>query len=78
MGREVKNQKGEYFTLTEDEEKYVRALERLSKMNPGRIQLMANGTISIRINGIWHNDSIDGHHKAFSIQCEGGDGGDNY
>lgn len=73
--REVKTHRGEWFTLTEEEEKYVRALERLSKMNPGRIELMGNGTLSVRINGCWHNDNIDGSVDTF-IKCEGGDGGD--
>lgn len=41
--REVWNRKGEDFILTEVEERFVRALERLSKMNSGRIRLMANG-----------------------------------
>lgn len=57
--REVRNYRGEQFTLTEDEEKYVRTLERLSKMNTGRIRLMADGTISVRINDQWHDDNID-------------------
>lgn len=48
--REVWNRRDEHFTLTEDEERYLRALERLSKMNPGRICLMANGRVSVRIN----------------------------
>ena len=43
--REVWNRRDEHFTLTEDEERYLRALERLSKMNPGRICLMANGRV---------------------------------
>lgn len=73
--REVKTFRGEWFTLTEDEEKYVRALERLSKMNPGRIELMANGLLSVRINGGWHDDNIDGSVNTY-IRCEGGDGGD--
>ena len=33
--REVWNRRDEHFTLTEDEERYLRALERLSKMNNG-------------------------------------------
>lgn len=35
--REVKAHRGEWFTFTEEEEKYVRVLEKLSKMNSGRI-----------------------------------------
>ena len=57
--REVWNRRDEHFTLTEDEERYLRALERLSKMNPGRICLMANGRVSVRINEQWHDDNID-------------------
>ncbi|RHS00060.1 hypothetical protein DWW23_05305 [Parabacteroides sp. AF14-59] len=75
--REVWNHRDEFFTLTEDEERYIRALERLSKMNPGRICLMANGTISVRINDQWHDDNIDACCNVF-INCEGGDGGDNH
>lgn len=75
--REVWNRKGEDFILTEVEERFVRALERLSKMNPGRIRLMANGTLSVRINDQWQDDNIDACCNA-SISCEGGDGGDNY
>lgn len=74
--REVTTTRGEEYTLTEVEEKYVRALERLSKMNTGRIRLMANGTISVRINDIWYDDSIDGSVSVY-VPCEGGDGGDN-
>lgn len=57
--REVSNRKGEDFVLTEDEERYLRALERLSKMNPGRICLMDTGRVSVRINEQWHDDNID-------------------
>ncbi|MBC8618937.1 hypothetical protein H8788_14420 [Parabacteroides faecis] len=46
-------------------------------MNPGRICLMANGTISVRINDQWHDDNIDACCNVF-INCEGGDGGDNH
>lgn len=75
--REVWNRKGEDFILTEDEERFVRALERLSKMNPGRICLMANGTLSVRINDQWQDDNIDACCNVH-ISCEGGDGGDNF
>lgn len=74
--REVTTYRGEDFTLTEDEEKYIRALERLSKMPAGRIELFAYGSISVRLGGIWHNDNIDNYVKV-DITCEGGDGGDN-
>ena len=73
--RTVYTHRGEEFELTEDEEKYLRALERISKMDSGRLKLMANGSISVRINDYWHDDNIDGSHKAL-ITCEGGDGGD--
>lgn len=75
--REVSNRRGEDFILTENEERYVRALERLNKMDPGRIYLMANGRISVRINGCWHDDNIDAYCDV-NIPCEGGDGGDNF
>lgn len=73
--RTVINHKGEEFQLTESEEKFLRALERLSKINPGRLKLMASGTLSVRINDYWHDDNIDGSHNVELI-CEGGDGGD--
>lgn len=73
--REVTTYRGDDFTLTEDEEKFVRALERLSKMPMGRIELMASGTVSVRIGGQWHDDNIDGYVKC-RLSCEGGDGGD--
>lgn len=74
--REVTNGKGEDFLLTPDEEKYIRALERLSKMKRGRIRLFANGVLSVRINDSWSEDEIDGYVNQ-SILCEGGDGGDS-
>lgn len=73
--REVKTDEGVWYTLTEDEERYIRALERLSKLPSGRIELMANGRISVRLGGPWNKDNIDGHCNV-SICCEGGDGGD--
>jgi hypothetical protein len=73
--RTVINQRGEQYNLSETEERYLRALERLGKMDSGRLRLMANGTISIRINGNWHDNNIDGSHTA-TIYCDGGDGGD--
>jgi len=71
--REVKDNDGNWFQLTEEEEKYVRAIERLEKMNAGRICLFANGRLSVRINGNYNRNDILGTF----IQCEGGDGGDN-
>jgi len=73
--RIVRNSRGEEFTLTEDEEKYIRALERISKLSAGRIRLMANGDISVRINDSWYGDNIDCSVNV-NISCEGGDGGD--
>ena len=73
--REVTTHQGKDFKLTEDEEKFVRALERLSKMPMGRLELMASGTLSVRIDGLWHANNIDGYIKGM-IFCEGGDGGD--
>ncbi len=73
--RTVLTHDGEEFVLTENEEKFIRALERLSKQNAGRLNLIANGTISIRINGYWHKHNIDAFHQV-NILCEGGDGGD--
>lgn len=73
--RTVYTHRGEEFELTDIEEKYLRALEKISKMDSGRLNLMANGTISVRINDYWYDDNIDGSHKVL-IYCEGGDGGD--
>lgn len=73
--RTVTNHSGEEYKLSEREEKYLRALERLSNMECGRLRLFANGTISVRINNNWHEDNIDGSHTAI-INCDGGDGGD--
>lgn len=73
--REVRNHLGDYFELTEEEDKFIKALERISKMEMGRLNLMANGSISVRINDVNHDDNIDGSVK-INISCEGGDGGD--
>lgn len=72
--REVTDADGRDFVLTEVEEKYVRALERLEKMDSGRICMMANGKISLRINGCWYGNCF----TTTSIDCEGGDGGDRW
>jgi hypothetical protein len=70
--RTVIDTQGREFELTEQEEKYVRAIERLEKMDSGRIELFGNGKLDLRINGSWHEHSFQGT----SISCEGGDGGD--
>ena len=70
----VKNIRGEEFVLTPDEIKFYRAIKRLEKLNPGRLNLFANGRLSLRINDTWHDDTID----SFWIFCDGGDGGDNF
>ncbi|CAK7042360.1 MAG: hypothetical protein PEPC_01805 [Peptostreptococcus russellii] len=72
--RIVTNNNGENFELTEMEEKYMRAIERLEKMPSGRLYLFGNGKLSIRINEQWYKDEI----YLTSIFCEGGDGGDDY
>jgi len=70
----VTNIRGEEFELTKDEEKFIRALKRLDKLNQGRIRLFANGSISIRMGENWHDDEID---YLINVFCDGGDGGDN-
>lgn len=70
--REVTDTAGREFELTESEEKFVRALERLEKMDQGRIHLFANGRINLRING-WEYENDFG---VVSVSCDGGDGGD--
>lgn len=70
--RTVTDNDGNEFELTIEEEKFVRALERLERMDAGRLDLFANGRLSIRINGNWANNEIIGT----SISCDGGDGGD--
>lgn len=62
------------FNLTIEEEKFMRAIERLEKLDPGRLRLFGNGQLSIRINDYWERNEVLGT----SILCEGGDGGDNY
>jgi hypothetical protein len=71
--REVTNNRGETFVLTEAEERYYRALKRLEKMSPGRLRLFGNGNLSIRINDCWYGDEVE----ILNIFCEGGDGGDD-
>lgn len=71
-GRTAIDTKGREFELTEAEEKVVRAIERLEKMDFGRLKLFGSGKLDIRINGSWYENSFQGT----SISCEGGDGGD--
>jgi len=70
----VYNNNLEEFELTKDEIKYFRAIKRLEKMNPGRLCLFAHGSLSVRIGGLSHYREI----YISSIQCEGGDGGDDF
>ena len=71
--RKVQDYDGNIFTLTIEEEKYVKAIERLERMDVGRIRLFGNGQLLIRINGDLYKNQIIGTQ----VQCEGGDGGDN-
>lgn len=70
--RTVTDNDGNEFELTIEEEKFVRAIEKLEKMRSGRLSLFASGSIDIRINGTWYQNQI----ITTSIFCEGGDGGD--
>lgn len=69
----IKTNDGEEVTLTEQEQKFFNAIKRLEKMNPGRICLFGNGRLSVRMNDGLYADTF----YNTSIQCEGGDGGDN-
>ena len=70
--RTVTDNRGREFELTIAEEKVIRAIERLDKMDFGRIELFGSGQMSIRINGGWNENEIAGTN----IKCDGGDGGD--
>ena len=70
--RIVTDAQGREFELTEAEERFVRAVENLEKLNSGRIEMFASGRVNLRINGGWHENSF----LNTSIRCEGGDGGD--
>ncbi len=70
--RTVEDNDGREFQLTIEEEKIVRAIKRLEKMDFGRLQLFGNGQLDIRINGGWYENSI----ISTMIHCDGGDGGD--
>jgi len=71
---EVTNNKGESFELTKDEEKFLRAIKRLEKLDPGRFFLFGSGQLTLRFEG------ISQYRVVYSprISCEGGDGGDNF
>jgi len=70
--RTVEDNEGKEFALTTEEEKVVRAIKRLEKMNFGRLQLFGNGQLDIRINDSWYENII----ISTNIHCDGGDGGD--
>ena len=70
--RIVTDTQGREFELTEVEERFVRSIEILEKLDSGRIEMFANGRIDLRINGGWYENSF----LNTSIRCEGGDGGD--
>jgi hypothetical protein len=71
---EVQNRNGEIFTLTTEEEKFLKAIKRLEKLNQGRLVLFGNGSLDVRMGGVSNYRMIYGT----SIYCEGGDGGDNF
>jgi putative component of toxin-antitoxin plasmid stabilization module len=68
----VKDVSNREFQLTREEIRVLRALDRLQKMNFGRLRLFANGIIDVRINGRRSENLI----ATTSILCDGGDGGD--
>lgn len=78
----VTTNNGTEVELTEDEEKVVRAINRLGKMNFGRICMFgASGTLHLRIYDKVLN--LNGDYSATfdefaSIPCDGGDGGDDF
>lgn len=67
--RTVIDTKGREFQLTIEEEKVIRVIERLDKMDFGRLELFGSGSLSIRINGGWYENDIMGTN----IKCDGGD-----
>lgn len=70
--RVVTDTQGRDHQLTENEEKVVRAIERLNKMDFGRVELFGNGQLSLRIDGGWYENEF----SSTTIKCDGGDGGD--
>lgn len=71
---EVTNHKGETFELTDKEEKFLKAIKRIQKMDSGRLKLFGNGLLSVRLGGYSYYRTI---HDT-RIICEGGDGGDDF
>ena len=72
--RWVTDTSGRELELTKDEEKVIRTLYRLNKMDFGRLMIFAgNGMLSARLNGGFYEHEI----LTFgNIPCDGGDGGD--
>lgn len=56
--RTVTDNSGRTFDLTIEEEKFVRAIERLEKLDSGRLELFGSGSLSIRIDGGWYENRI--------------------
>lgn len=72
---------GTEVELTEDEEKVLRALRRLEKLDFGRLLLFgASGTASLRVvdSELGLKGDNDSEIEYFNIPCDGGDGGDNF
>lgn len=70
----VRNECGEEFELTENEEKFLKAIKRLEKLDSGRLCLFGSGNLWVRFGGFSSYRTI---HNT-TIKCEGGDGGDNF
>ena len=71
---EVFNKRGKRYILTTEEEKFLKALKRLEKLNQGRLVLFGSGRLDVRLDGISNYRII---HET-SIYCEGGAGGDDF
>lgn len=71
---QVRNERGEEFDLTLEEEKFLKAVKRLAKMKSGRLLLFANGSLFVRLGGQSHYRTI----CETGVRCEGGDGGDDF
>jgi hypothetical protein len=70
----VKNERGEEFELTLEEEKFLKAIKCLAKMKTGRLQLFGDGTLTVRFGGQSSYRTI----YQTSMSCAGGDGGDDF